>query len=217
MLRGVFVLCPRIQVAKDDCGGKRIIKMGFDWLSLLGGGWYCQRATLIYRGGSGWGKKHKKSHQIMSKGFRKWTLFTSIGLFIISLTQTGYCTTNLCRSSIDCLITGALGFLYGGAAMTWLANPVLIASWALANRNLWLSLTGSILATIISLSFLLFHHVLDNEAGHLNTIISYKAGYWLWLASSLTMLAGNAIVWIKGQHEGTKRKRLPQREEYTNT
>jgi hypothetical protein len=89
-----------------------------------------------------------------------------------------------------------LGFLYGGAAMTWFANPILAASWILSKRNPLLSLTGSLLATLISLSFLLFHNIIDNEAGHYNTIISYKLGYWLWVASSTSMLIGNCILYF---------------------
>jgi len=126
----------------------------------------------------------------------KITLFISIGLFIASLTQEAYCTTNLCRSSIDCLITGGVGFLYGGAALTWLGNPILITSWILHKKRLLLSLIGSSLSVIISLSFLLFQNVVDNEAGHLNAIVNYKMGFWLWVASSFSMLVGNGLSYI---------------------
>ncbi|HAL82468.1 MAG TPA: hypothetical protein DCO83_09725, partial [Mucilaginibacter sp.] len=37
---------------------------------------------------------------------------------------------------------------------------------------------------------------MDNEGGFYSEIISYKIGYWLWLASSLTMLIGNTITYF---------------------
>ncbi len=126
--------------------------------------------------------------------FKKSVLLISIGLFAVSLSQEAYCTTNLCRPSFDALITGALGFLYGGAAITWLANPILFISWISINKNLKLSFILSFLAAVISLAFLFFSKVIDNEAGHVNSIISYKLGYWLWLSSSITMLIGNTIL-----------------------
>jgi hypothetical protein len=132
----------------------------------------------------------------MNKIFNRLAQIISIGLFILSLTQVAYCTTNLCRSSIDALITGSLGALYGGAALTWFANPFLIISWLSFNRNISLSLVTSLLAVLVSFSFLLFHSVVDNEAGHLNTIISYKAGYWLWTASTVVMGIGNSALYV---------------------
>ena len=88
-------------------------------------------------------------------------------------------------------LLGWLGVFFGGAALTWLANPLIILSWIMTKRNSKHALTVSALASLICLSFLLFDKVIDNEAGHYNEIISYQSGYWLWACSALTMAFGN--------------------------
>ena len=130
------------------------------------------------------------------KILKKTVLILSIGIFLLSLTQIAYCTTNLCRSSLDSLVLGFFGVFYDITAITWLANPILFISWMFFIRKPKLSLILSSLAVIISLGFLFFSKVVDNEAGHLNLIISHKLGYWLWVYSSLIMLIGNAISYI---------------------
>ena len=97
----------------------------------------------------------------------KITLIVSISLLALSLTQKCYCTTiNGCGDSLMVFIFGILGLAYGGAALTWLANPLLIASWiTLKPSNKW-SLILSVIAFLISISFLLFDKVIADEAGN---------------------------------------------------
>jgi len=123
-------------------------------------------------------------------------LIISIGFFISSFTRVGYCTTAHCADSLAVFISGVFGFFLSWAGLVWLANPLLITSWITTNRNLKLSIITSLLATILSLSFLLFNKIIDNENGDLNEIVSYKLGYWLWAASSLSMLIGNCILYF---------------------
>jgi hypothetical protein len=121
------------------------------------------------------------------------TLGLSIGLLIIALTQKCYCTTSSCGDSIAAFIAGIIGIFFGGAALCWLANPLLILSWALIKNN-EISLIMSLLSTLIALSFLLFDKIIDSEAGHYNKIIGYEIGYWLWVCSNLVMLLGNILI-----------------------
>ena len=127
------------------------------------------------------------------KSINKATLVTSVGLFILSLSQQCYCTTSHCAYSIAVLFSGSFGFFLCLANLTWLANPLLLVSWKTINRNPLLSLITSLLATIISFSFLLFTNIMDNEGGFYSKIIGYKLGYWLWVSSSLIMFVGNMI------------------------
>ncbi len=129
------------------------------------------------------------------KYIRKVALITSTFLFVCSLTQKCYCTTNQCGDSIMAVLVGWMGFFFGGAALTWLANPVLWVSWIFIKRNCRLSFICSIISPLICLSFLLFNTVIDDEAGHYNKIVDYKIGYWLWLTSALAMLIGNMILY----------------------
>ena len=121
-------------------------------------------------------------------------LNASIGVFLTSLTQQCFCTTDSCGYSIAAVFSGAIGLLLGGAGITWLANPILLASWIWFKKKQHLSLIASFISTLISLSFLLFKDVMINEAGNYDQITSYKLGYWLWVLSSFIMFAGN--VWL---------------------
>jgi hypothetical protein len=132
-----------------------------------------------------------------AKRIRIIALITSILLFLISLTQKCYCTTNTCGDSLAVLIMGVLGIFYGGAVLTWLANPVLLTAWISVKVGPRVSLVSSLVSFVISLSFMAFNSIVDNEGGGYNAIISYEAGYWLWLSSSFVMFAGNLLAWNK--------------------
>ena len=61
-------------------------------------------------------------------------LIVVIGLFIFSLFNICFCTNNGCRTSIEALLIGWLAMLTGGAAITWLANPLLIIAWVFVRK-----------------------------------------------------------------------------------
>lgn len=125
---------------------------------------------------------------------KKYALTISIALFLISLTQKAYCTQNNCADSIVILLIGWFGAMMGGAALTWLANPLIFASWWLTKKNSRTAIHTSLFAFVICLSFLMFGSISDNENGTQNAITSYALGYWLWCASALTMVIGNALL-----------------------
>jgi len=128
------------------------------------------------------------------RALRRIVLIVSIALFVASLTQKCYCTTSYCGDSFFIFLFGPLGFYLSLAGATWLANPLLITSWIKVSKEPKLSFWTSLLAATISLSFLLFKNVMDNENGDLREIVSYSLGYWLWLASCLSMLIGNSFL-----------------------
>ena len=121
-------------------------------------------------------------------------IILSVGLFLLSLTQKCFCTTNECSDSIAVFLVGWLGIPLGGASLAWLANPLLILSWYMTKRNSRHSLTVSLLATLACFSFLLFDTVIVNEGGGSERVVSYKTGYWLWVSSAATMFVGNIIL-----------------------
>mgnify|MGYP001599587821 CR=1 FL=1 len=90
-------------------------------------------------------------------------------------------------------ISGWAGLLYGGAVLTWLANPLLFTSWLLTRKKIRLSILLSLISSSISLSFLFFETIRGSEIEKYTKIISYELGYWLWLASSATMFIGNML------------------------
>lgn len=117
----------------------------------------------------------------------------SIGVYLLSLTQKCYCTTASCGDSLAVLFSGIIGVFLGGAGLTWLANPVLFASWFYHKRAPLGSLICSVVAVLIMISFLFFKRIVADEAGTYKNIVAYKAGYWLWLSSAIIMAICNAI------------------------
>lgn len=55
----------------------------------------------------------------------------------------------------------------------------------------------SVVACLLSLSFLMFNSVVDNENQQAHSIISRKPGYWLWIGSTLCMLLGTFILMLR--------------------
>jgi uncharacterized membrane protein len=130
------------------------------------------------------------------KNLRKTILFSSIVIFIISLTQECFCTFEGCADSIIVLVFGFFGILSGGVGLSWFANPLIIASWILIKNNK-ISTILSIIAFVLSFSFLFFKEIMTDESGNLREILGYKLGYWLWLLSIFITLLGNLTVKIK--------------------
>ena len=129
-------------------------------------------------------------------------LYVSIGLYIASLTQDCYCTTNSCGEKwqgIYITIIGALGGTMSAAALTWYANPKIWVSWVLLKKHSYKSVFFALAATIVAISFLFFDKVSGNEDGNQVTITGYHLGYWLWVASMLVTLTGSFILypWLK--------------------
>ena len=131
------------------------------------------------------------------KKLKKIFLTISVVLFITSLTQKCYCTTTACADSIMVFLLGWAATVSGGAGFVWIANPLLFASWLLLKKNLKTSMFLSVFAALLSLSFLLFDSVLDNEAGQKHEITSYRPGYWLWTASTLCMLVAAFVLMLR--------------------
>jgi hypothetical protein len=127
------------------------------------------------------------------------TLIISIGIYIISLTQEAFCTANACGdhwSGLSIVAMGAIGGIMSVAGLTWYANPLLWVAWSLINKKTKKAFFFSLGATAVALSFLLFDQIADRKPGVMVYITNYRAGYWLWLASMITMVIGSFIVYI---------------------
>jgi hypothetical protein len=145
------------------------------------------------------------------------TLIISAILFVFSLTYPCYCTSSVCMDASEVFGTGWFGAFvelgtlgnwlseqlskhptaldhHVGAAVTWLANPLLFISWIGILRWPRGSFIFSLCAMLVAFSFLLFDHVLHNDIGHYSKIVDHRLGYWLWLGSTVVMVVGNALL-----------------------
>jgi hypothetical protein len=124
------------------------------------------------------------------------TLMVSIGLFVVCLLGNGYCIEELKAQAWSpawsLLLFGWIGVFYGSTA--WLANPALLVAWVLSLcRRPTLSLLAALMAVVLMATFLLQKIVVSSEAPTYSRIAGYGIGYWLWLASALTQMAGSAV------------------------
>ena len=123
-------------------------------------------------------------------------LYSSIALFLFSLTQECYCTDNGCGgtgSGFAILLSGCIGFFLCPAGYTWLANPALFASWIFFNKSLKATIIFSWLAFGLAVSFLFFREVIANEGGSYSPITNHKIGFWIWLLSMFLMAINTTI------------------------
>lgn len=123
----------------------------------------------------------------------------SVGLFLISLTQPAFSTdaqNPAAREplSFALLITGWMGLVDGKIA--WFANPALLKGWRTAKEDARRieSLSFSLVALALALSFLLHDEIIVDEGGSKRAILSYCAGYWLWVSSISTLALGNLML-----------------------
>ncbi|MES2375791.1 MAG: hypothetical protein V4553_04400 [Bacteroidota bacterium] len=127
----------------------------------------------------------------------KITLVISMGLYAVSLTQQAYCISGACGnhwSGISLVALGAIGGIMSAAGLTWYANPLIWAAWSLIKKKPKRAIFFSLLATLLSASFLLATRISDVQADVTSYITDYRIGYWLWLASMATTLTGSLIV-----------------------
>ncbi|QDA58850.1 hypothetical protein [Hymenobacter jejuensis] len=141
------------------------------------------------------------------KNIKLYVFVTSILFYLIALTQDAFYIDrvdyNAWSSSLGLLLIGWLGILLGsGAALTWLANPLLIFSWIMLFNDKRTAIVASSIASLFAITFLLFDKVITSEAPTYSNITHYRLGYWLWLTSCITMMAGSIIIYYLAKQKG---------------
>lgn len=126
----------------------------------------------------------------------------SIATYILSLCFAGY-YDNHYNSEPGALLVlfGGLLAMGGGAAITWLANPILWYAWA-KRKKTKNAFVASLVSTLFILLFLMFDKIsgggttfgTDGQVGSCDIQIqSCGAGYYLWFSSSIIFLIGNYL------------------------
>ncbi len=118
-------------------------------------------------------------------------------LYIISLTQEGFCTVSRCGNNwngLTMVALGAIGGILSVAGMVWYANPLLWAAWWFLKKDTKKAVYFSLAASLLSLSFLLCNEIADQRPGKLSYITEYKAGYWFWMATMICTFTGSGIL-----------------------
>ena len=121
--------------------------------------------------------------------------YLSVGVFLISIACPCFDTEKEPGDhweGMAILLSGFFGFFSSLTGLVWLANPALWFSWGFVIKKPNVSLILSLIAVAIGFSFLLCTDIMTDEgSSNFSLITRYRTGYWLWIASMLTMLLGN--------------------------
>ena len=130
--------------------------------------------------------------------FQKVVILLSVGLFVASLFQPAFYIDRAdyaaWADSKYLALFGWSGVLGGNAiaSLIWLANPVYFLAIILLLRQKPAGFYLSIIAALIALSFSLLDSIIASESGSSAKITSLENGYYLWVASMITLVIGTA-------------------------
>jgi hypothetical protein len=123
-------------------------------------------------------------------------LWLSVGLFVLCLANDGYYiqgpNPRAWAAAWGLLLVGWVGVFSG--TLAWLANPALAVAWIMFYRGRYrYSALYALIALGFIVSFLFAKTVMSSEAPAYSKIIGYGVGYWLWMASAVTILAAALV------------------------
>ncbi|PIF43342.1 hypothetical protein CLU96_0247 [Chryseobacterium sp. 52] len=121
-------------------------------------------------------------------------LIISIVIFIISLALPAVFTQKGSEMyGLACFLLGWADL--SGDGTSWLANPILLFSWVfLLVKQPKIAAFLGLFAVGVGLYYLTETEITVNEAGHKSPITSYGLGYYLWIASCVTMGIGSLLL-----------------------
>ena len=90
---------------------------------------------------------------------------------------------------LNYLLTGWMGPLVGH--FEWLANPFfLVAAFALWRGHARTAFTCALIACLCIMLLPMRGAIYADEGGHVQTIVSFRLGYWLWFAAPAIVVLG---------------------------
>ncbi|MDM1557171.1 hypothetical protein PYS58_18065 [Chryseobacterium indologenes] len=114
-------------------------------------------------------------------------------LYLASLPFTAVYAKGHEMSGLACALLGWAEMDGGGIA--WMANPFLfIGAFFLLLKQIKISAILSLIAFGLTFCYLSVSEITVNEAGHKFPITGYGPGYFLWIASCFSLLAGSIIL-----------------------
>ena len=139
----------------------------------------------------------------MKKNFLKIAIIgVSLALFFLSLTQDAFVTfyngSKHLHSGLECFLMGSTAILGGGLLewIIWITNPLSLFSIIYLTKNNRIAIKTGIAALLLAASFRLWSEVLGSESGSMAKIMSFKAGYYLWLTSIIILNIGTIYYFI---------------------
>ncbi|SHL61705.1 hypothetical protein SAMN05444360_10370 [Chryseobacterium carnipullorum] len=121
-------------------------------------------------------------------------LIISIVIFMISLILPAVFTKKGSE------VYGLTLFLFGwtdltGDGTSWLANPILLFSWVfLLVKQPKIAAFLGLLSVAVALYYVTETEIIVDEAGHKYPITGFGLGYYVWIASCVTMFIGSLLL-----------------------
>jgi hypothetical protein len=137
-----------------------------------------------------------KLFNLSGKRVKLIVILLSIFFYLLSFTQDAIIFDDYdgikTRTSLEMLLMGSIAVLGGGFLewIVWLANPIFIIALFIYAKSKKGSVLFSLLASLISLSFIYWHEILAAENGRLAQISSLEIGYWFWLSAMIILTSG---------------------------
>ncbi|MDQ1098592.1 MULTISPECIES: hypothetical protein [Chryseobacterium] len=120
-------------------------------------------------------------------------ILISLVLFMASLPFTAVYSGNNEIGGLTCLLLGWAEPERGGIA--WFANPIFfISAFFLLFRLAKISAVLSLIAVVLTFCYLSVGEITIDEAGYRYPITSYGIGYYLWIASCISLFIGSLIL-----------------------
>ncbi|AZB19364.1 hypothetical protein EG352_17055 [Chryseobacterium indologenes] len=129
-------------------------------------------------------------------------LLFSLFLFIASLPFTAVFAQSHEMSGLACFLLGWAEMQGGGIA--WMVNPLMFfAAFFFLLKKPKISAVISFIAVCLTFCYLSVGEITVNEAGHKFPITGYGAGYFLWIASCLSLFAGSILLILSPEKQKT--------------
>ena len=129
-----------------------------------------------------------------------WLIVASITLYVLCLLFTPFYVANkeadVYSNSLFMVLLGWLSILGGGLIPTiiWLANPLyLFGGFLILNREK-VGVVLVFLSVILALYFTTLDSIMDGESGKTTAITKLGTGFYLWIASFITMFFGGILM-----------------------
>lgn len=134
--------------------------------------------------------------------FKNVIIILSLAVFGISLTQVAVIVDfhNVeAVSSLVYFLMGSTAILGGGALewFIWLANPLSLFTILYLKKDNKKALVTALVAIVMSGIFRTWNEILGSESGSMARIVSFEAGYYLWLSSIIILGIGTYLYFLK--------------------
>lgn len=128
----------------------------------------------------------------------RWLMLLALSIYTLALIAPGpLCVDSICKTGIGegvaVLLMGWIGLSGSLANKAWLANPLLLLSWAIfysgsKNKVPGILIAGAAFLASVSLLLMRDSKFTYFSEGGSQMLSGFQAGYWLWVLSTIVTI-----------------------------